>query len=498
MDPFQARGAGTYEELLLALFCALIGSIFAAAEAALGSLNAAHLAALGQTAVGRRREALERYVADRAGTHAHWLVGRVLFTAFAALLVASSIAQSVPPWALSPLGALGALLTYGVVAEVATTLARNRPEFFALRVLGFIRPLEILVYPLSVPISLIGRIVAKIAGSGAQQEPKVTETEVEWVVNEGQKQGSLEDEPAEMIRHVLELKDLVARDVMIPRTRVSAIDIQLHRDLDDALRFVTSEGHSRYPVYRQSIDNTVGLLYAKDLFRFVLDGALKQTPLEQILRTPPIFVPETQGVSGVLREMRGRRQHMAIVIDEYGGVSGVVTLEDILEVIVGDIRDEYDTEEVPIQDLGEGRFIADAAVSVHDLSTYFGTEIPVGEDYESLGGLLVHQSGGVPTPGAQVDAHGMSFIVREADEKRVVKVEILRPTTIPPPSSTVLNPPDAAPTRSVRPESSVPHAHPQPPEASALKDEGGTHDGPEETHSEGQSASAWHGEDSAV
>jgi putative hemolysin len=428
LDPHQA---GTYEGLLLALLCAAIGSVFAAAESAFASLNPARLALLEQTASGRRRRALERYLANRPAAHAHWLVGRVLFTAFAALLVANAIASTVPRWALAPLGALGALLTYGVVAEVATTWARSRPEYFAARVLGLIRPLELLVYPLSAPLSLIGRLVGGLLGGTSDRQPKVTETEVEWVINEGQKQGSLAQEPAEMIRHVLELKDLVARDVMIPRTRVSAID--LTRELADVLHFVRSEGHSRYPVYRDSIDNTIGLLYAKDLFRIVVDGALQDTPLEQVVRTPVIFVPETQGVSSVLREMRARRQHLAVVIDEFGGFSGIVTLEDILEVIVGEIRDEYDTEEAPIQDLGDGRLLADAAVSVHDLSSYLGTDIPGGGDYESVGGLVVHESGRVPAVGVQVDAHGMSFIVREADEKRVVKVEIVRHPTVPPP-----------------------------------------------------------------
>ena len=134
-----------------------------------------------------------------------------------------------------------------------------------------------------------------------------------------------------------------------------------------------------------------------------------------------------QGVSSVLREMRARRLHMAVVIDEFGGVSGIVTLEDILEVIVGEIRDEYDTEEAPIQDLGDGRLLADAAVSVHDLSAYLGAEIPDSGDYESLGGLLIQQSGKVPGVGVCIEVFDLSFIVRDADEKRVAKVEIVRP-----------------------------------------------------------------------
>jgi CBS domain containing-hemolysin-like protein len=221
---------------------------------------------------------------------------------------------------------------------------------------------------------------------------------------------------------------------MVPRTRVSAIEVS--RPLPEVLKIVASEGHSRFPVYRDKVDNIVGLLYAKDLFRLLKDVKLQQRPLIDLVRAPVNFVPETQGVSSVLREMRSRRLHMAVVIDEFGGVSGIVTLEDILEVIVGEIRDEYDTEEAPIQDLGDGRLLVDAAVSVDDLSAYLGAKIPEDDDYESLGGLLVHRAGKVPSIGTQIEAFEFCFIVREADEKRIIKVEIVRPrglSEVPPP-----------------------------------------------------------------
>jgi CBS domain containing-hemolysin-like protein len=230
---------------------------------------------------------------------------------------------------------------------------------------------------------------------------------------------------------------------MVPRTQVCAIEVGT--PLPEVLRFVASEGHSRFPVYRDQVDNVIGLLYAKDLFRLLRDDKKQQaTPLVDLLRAPVNFVPEMQGVSSVLREMRGRRLHMAVVIDEFGGVSGIVTLEDILEVIVGEIRDEYDTEEAPIQDLGDGRLLADAAVSVHDLSAYLGAEIPELGDYESLGGLLVHHAGKVPAVGERLEAFNLSFIVRDADEKRISKVEIIRPrplSDLPPSANVEVAPP---------------------------------------------------------
>ena len=425
--------ADVWEGLAGALACAAVGSIFASMDAALRSLSPGRLSALHGQSTGLSKAALDRYMQRPSSQHSRWLVGRVVFMALASVLIAQAVAPFVPSWSVALLGALGAVATYGALAEIGINLARRRADDLTLRFLPFMRVLELIVMPLAAPIALLGRWSARLVAAEPRADARLTETEVEWVVTEGQKHGSLGREPAEMIRNVLELKDLVVRDVMVPRTRVSAIEVT--RPIAEVLKMVASEGHSRFPVYRDKVDNIVGLLYAKDLFRILKDDKLGERSLVDLVRAPVNFVPETQGVSSVLREMRSRRLHMAVVIDEFGGVSGIVTLEDILEVIVGEIRDEYDTEEAPIQDLGDGRLLVDAAVSVDDLSAYLGAKIPDG-DYESLGGLLIHRAGKVPAIGTQLEAFDFCFIVREADEKRIIKVEIVRPrglSEVPPP-----------------------------------------------------------------
>jgi CBS domain containing-hemolysin-like protein len=214
---------------------------------------------------------------------------------------------------------------------------------------------------------------------------------------------------------------------MIPRTKVDAVEAGT--PLEKVLEIVTESGHSRYPVYKDQIDNVVGLLYAKDLFKVLEERRLKNTSLREILRAPANFVAESQPLSSLLRDMKGRRQHLAVVVDEFGGVSGIVTLEDVLEEIVGDIRDEHDEgeESAAIQDLGDGRLVADAEVSMSDLSAYLGAEIDHDGEYESLGGMLTQHLGKVPEVGTAVSKFGLRFIVRDSDERHIGKVEIVRP-----------------------------------------------------------------------
>jgi len=211
---------------------------------------------------------------------------------------------------------------------------------------------------------------------------------------------------------------------MVPRTQVTAFEI--NTSMDEVLREIKQSEHSRYPVYRETIENVFGVLHVKDLVLMAADADLKGIKLADLVRKPVAFVPESQPASSVLKDMRAGRHHMAVVIDEFGGTSGIVTLEDLIEEIVGDIQDEHDVEEPPIVDLGDGRLMVDASLSIGDLSRYLGVDLPDDGDYNSLGGLVVAHFGRVPRPGAKFSAFEMDFLVREADERHVVKVELAR------------------------------------------------------------------------
>ncbi|MDI1481140.1 hemolysin family protein [Polyangium sp. y55x31] len=415
-----------------AIASALVGALFAGADTALTSLTPTRLAALIEQAEGPEKAALERIRSADAKLRSRYLLGRVLSTTLSAIFTVLFFAPLYPqaaPWL-----AFGVTVVFtSTLFEVSTTLGRKHADHVAPMAARWLRPLEIVMLPLAVPLGWLGESIAA-KESSEPPDPHITEAEVEMLVEEGARSGLFGREPAEMIRNVLEFQDRTAKDVMIPRSRVEAIDV--NTPLDKTLALVTESGHSRYPVYREQLDNVVGLLYAKDLFKAFEEDRLKNKSLQEIVRSPANFVAESQPLSTLLKEMRGRRQHLAIVMDEFGGVSGIVTLEDVLEEIVGDIRDEHDAEEAPpIQDLGDGRLMADAAVSIRDLSEFLGSDLVTDgegavEQEHTLEGLLTEHLGKTPENGASVSKYGLRFIVRDCDEQHIGKVEIVKPRSV--------------------------------------------------------------------
>jgi putative hemolysin len=417
--------------LVGALTSLLIGALFAAGDTAITSLSATHLQALIDQSEGARKAAYERIQSQDAELRSRYLLGRVSSTVVTAVCLLQVFEPIVPAgagWV-----ALGtAILVTAVLFEISTTLARKHADHAAVWAARWLRPLEIALLPLAIPLGWVGSRLARRSGE-QEVDLRVTEAEVEALVDQGERSGLFAREPAEMIRNVLDFAGRTAKDVMISRNAVEAIEVGT--SVDDVLKLVTESGHSRYPVYREQIDNVVGLLYAKDLFKAVhpTEGAPRVTlkKVEELVRTPANFVAESQPLSSLLREMRSRRQHLAIVVDEFGSVCGIVTMEDVIEEIVGEIHDEHDTDGT-IEDLGDGRLLADAAVSMKELFSYLGTDAqrttdaPPGPD-ESLGGMLTGHLGKIPEVGTAFSKFGLRFIVRASDAKHVCKVEVIRP-----------------------------------------------------------------------
>lgn len=407
----------------MALFPAMLAALFGAANWSLAQLPATRRAALRDSLEGAPRLALDRYIEFRSVIEARWLVVRAIGVALTAVLLAEVLAERLGRW-VPPIAALGSVVAYAIPAEMLKAAAQQAPERWGPWFLRLLRPVELLVAPLAaMPLWLSGLVTKRLERNRTEPPPAVTENEVGLMVTEGEMAGALDHEQSEIIRNVLEFGDVTARDVMVPRTQTISFEISV--PVAEILRHVAEAAHSRYPVHRETVDNVVGVLHAKDLLHAVARGESATLHLESILR-PVVFVPESQSAASVLKDMRAGRHHLAIVLDEFGGFSGIVTLEDLLEQIVGDIRDEHDVEEAPIVDLGDGKLIVDASLPLADLSRYLGTELPAEGDYHSLGGFLAAHHGRVPEVGATLSKFGLEFIVREADERRVTKVEIHR------------------------------------------------------------------------
>lgn len=399
----------------------MLGALFSSASSVLGSLPQARLMALSETVSGRRRDAIRRYVSNPARVEARWLVLRVLGLSLGAIGFFRESAE--PAW-LAML--IGVGLTYVLPSAVGGALLKASAERAAPALLACLRPVEWLAIPLAWPLVWIDAWLNRPAQAGERDsDGSITETEMEYMIHEGEMTGALGHDQSEMIRNVLDFRDVQAGDVMLPRLEVAAIEADT--PIEKVLRLVVEDGYSRYPVYRERIDNVVGFLHVKDLVGRMGKPSSMRGQASDLMRTPVVYVPETQSASSVLADMRsGHKHHIAIVIDEFGGMAGIITLEDIIERIVGDIRDEHDDPEEPpaIEKLPDGRLMVDARVPVAELSRHLGTELPEDGDYYSLGGLMLERMGRVPTVGEQFTAQGHVFTVRAADERHVEKVEI--------------------------------------------------------------------------
>jgi CBS domain containing-hemolysin-like protein len=283
-----------------------------------------------------------------------------------------------------------------------------------------------LLWPVAYPLYHATRWVNRtLAGKRARTlTPAVTSEDIDYLINLGTQEGVLDKVKEELLNSVVEFGDIVVKEVMVPRTQMLSLDRESNPD--ELLDLVIQSQHSRIPVYSGTVDNVVGILYDKAIIEDLRKGIDRNTfRLDKYLRAP-YFVPEVMKISRLLKEFQRRKIHIAIVVDEFGGTSGLVTLEDVVEEIVGEIQDESDVADGPVKTIGDGVYLADGAAPIRDLSELIGEEFPDTGEYETLGGFLVAHAGRVPPAGSVLAWHGLTFTVRVADERRVAKVEIRR------------------------------------------------------------------------
>lgn len=332
--------------------------------------------------------------------------------------------------ALSP--AVASLLSYGgillLVAMFTLIFGEMLPANIALGhatqiALWSVGPINALSRVLAPALRAMQWISGRFAAPFVERRASalVTEEEIMMLVDAGSEGGAIEDEEKEMIYSIFQFGDTLTREVMVPR--IDMVALEINTPLKDALNVIVEAGHSRIPVYEESIDHIRGLLYAKDLLQAWRDGQLDR-PIREMLR-PAYFVPESKKAVDLLTDLQQRKIHLAIVVDEYGGTAGLVTLEDLIEEIVGEIRDEYDVnEQEAYQKISEHEYLFDAGIDLDDFNRLLGVALPTDEG-DTLGGYVFSRLGRVPLIGETIDTERLRIEVVDVDDRRIRKIRVV-------------------------------------------------------------------------
>jgi len=439
-------------EIVIIVIALILAATAASAETSLTSISRVRLRQLVEQKV-RRAIVIERLHRDPNA-----YLSTVLIVNTVAIIVASSAAtllalhlyhERVAEWLVSLVLSLVVLIACEITPK---TLALQRAERVALRLAPLVAGATLVMRPVVYVLTAVTRLILRLLGGKAEvRGPFVTEEELKMLVTVGEEEGVIEEEEREMIHGIFEMGDMSVREVMVPRTDLVAIEV--NEPVEKAVDLVTKHGHTRIPVYEGDLDHIVGVLYAKDLLRAVVRGEKKS--LREIARKP-YFTPESNKVQDVLRDLRKNRVHMAIVVDEYGGTAGAVTIEDILEEIVGPIHDEYDIgEEDEIQFINPNEVVLDGRVSVDDVNELLKLNIAA-DNYDTIGGYVLNQLGAAPKVGATLRLGTAELRVEAVQGTRIKKVRIrsATPFQIPEPSH-------EEPTLSSSPEPARPTPRPK-------------------------------------
>jgi len=421
LDADLAIGAA----LLAAALALLIVS--AAAEAGVASVSRVRLRAMAGRGEGRA-ETLHRYAEERAST-----LGSVAVVRNLAVVLATAIGiffitrESGHTWGVFLAVSGGVLLAVVLLDAVPRLVVARSPEPWGVRLVPVVSVFRAVFGPVAWAIDRSLAAVVRTA-----EERREDETAELLRLAEIETDGEpIEEEERQMIRGIIEMEDTTAREIMVPRIDVVALDVS--ESVDDAVELIVQKGFSRIPLYDETIDNVVGVIYAKDLLRCLAEG--RKPSLKEVAR-PPYFIPESKRVDELLAELRQSKVHIAIVVDEYGGTAGLVTIEDLLEEIVGEIQDEYDREEAPVERVAANEAILDARVSIETLTELFGFEPGEEAEYDTVGGFVYHHLGKVPVAGDEVSVDGLTLRVLSVLGRRIKKVRAkkLAATGGPPPA----------------------------------------------------------------
>ena len=391
--------------LLGAIVLIGLGSVFAAIDAAISTVSMARVHELVRDErPGAVR--LAKVMVDRPRHINLVVLLRIICEISATVLLARYFYRSWSrDWGLFGAAVVMVVISFVVIGVGPRTLGRQNAYQISLVSALPLQVISFLLAPISRLLVVFGNMLTP--GRGFRNGPFASEIELREVVDMAQQRGVVAADESRMIQSVFELGDTPAREVMVPRTEM--IWIESDKSADQATSLAVRSGHSRIPVIGENVDDVVGVVYLKDCVQqaYYSSAGGRDTAVTVVMR-PAVFVPDSKPLDALLREMQRDRNHMTLLVDEYGAIAGLVTIEDVLEEIVGEIADEYDAAEVaPVEDLGDNRFRVSARLPIQDVGELYGVEFDEHLDVDTVGGLLALELGRVPLPGAEVVSHGL-------------------------------------------------------------------------------------------
>ena len=410
--------------MLILVILILLSGFFSASEAALSAYRSNYLEKLDEEKHPKKYAVMKKWLKDPNAMLTGIVIGNnvvnILASSIATIVIVNYFGNKGSSVALATAIMTILILIFGEISP--KLMARNNSAKIAEAVSVIIYILSIILTPVVYCLIFISRFVGRILGVNmTSPQLMITEEDIISYVNVGNAEGIIEEDEKEMIHSIVSLGETSAKEVMTPITSMLAFEAT--KTINEVWDEIVDNGFSRIPIYEETIDNIIGILYVKDLMEHIKNNEL-DIPIKQFIRSA-YFVPETKSIIEILKEFRGLKVHIAMVLDEYGGVVGLVTIEDLIEEIVGEIRDEYDDEEESFfKKIADNEYEVDAMTDIETINKDLELNLPISEDYESLGGLIVTTTGKICEVGDEVQIDNIYLKVLEVDKMRVSKVFI--------------------------------------------------------------------------
>lgn len=417
-------------KILAFFFFLILSGVFSSSETAFTAINRIRLKRQYEKEKPKQTETVERLIDQPSKLITAILIGNNFCNVACSALATTIIIDLFRQLNVNNLAIIMPIITVLVTilllifGEITPkTLALKQPERFSVVASKFISPMIILLSPVIAVFELFNKLINKILKSEATISKKsLSIDELKLMLDISHDDGVIEDDKNKMLTSIFEFSDTIVREIMTPRT--DAICIADTASVQNAIEIIINEGHSRVPVYEEKMDNIVGIIYAKDLLNVSKESLTGN--LRRFMRDA-VFIPEYKMVDDLLQQMKNSKLHMAIVVDEHGGMSGLVTLEDIIEEILGEIQDEYDQDEKKeVIEISQNKFDVDAKINIRDLEDILDIEFPDDEDFDTLGGLVLSLKGSFPSKNEIITFKNIEILVKEIKKRRILRLEITK------------------------------------------------------------------------